>query len=195
MTIRTFYRPDSATINLLINNMVGGQEGLKNPNGHRFIAVLRVTPASENFAKLNEHERSTGPSYFGSAPQIEIGISLSQITEEVFKRLANTSNGKNCSQYFGVVSSIDNLKVEATSVPNLYVGQYAYYWLSKPTRTATEEKFAGLLKGFDFYYAYSDDSRVYRNGVARWDAIYKQGQAMNLSNDTMNRIFREEAGM
>lgn len=195
MTIHTFYRPDSAMINTLINNMVGANEGIKNPNGHRFTAILKVTGSSEALAKLNEHERSTGPSYFGSAPQIEIGVSLSQITLDDFKRLANTSNGTNCSQYFSIVSSIDHLKVEPTQVPNLYVGQYGYYWLNKIARTGNEAKFAELLKGFDFYYEYSDDSRIHRNGDKLWNDIRAQGKDMGLSDDTMNRIYREEAGM
>lgn len=191
MTIRTFYRPDNSMVDLLINNLVGGCLGIKETNGHRFIAVLKRTASTERFATVHEHECTKGPSYFGADDQIEIGVSLSQITFEQFARLANKSNGRNCSQYFGVVTSIDNLKVTATSVPNIYQGVYGYYWLKEVKRTPLEQRFADLLNGFDFYYQYSDDINVHRRWDKRLEEIKAQGASMGLSTDVMLRIYKE----
>lgn len=191
MTIRTFYRPDSTMINMLINNIVGGCYGIKEPNGHRFIAILHETCTSSEFAKVHEHERSKGPSYFRTPDQIEIGVSLSQITFEEFKRLANTSNGTNCSQYFSVVTTIENLKVAPTQVPELYVGQYGYYWLKKVMRSEAEQKYVDLLKDFDFYYQYSDDGAVYKRNNEKLKQIDLQGAGFGLSTERMNEIYRE----
>lgn len=191
MTINTFYRPDSSMINMLINNMVGGCIGVKNPHGHRFTAILKCTTSSEEFAKVHEHERSFGPSYFGSDKQLEIGVSFSQITFEEFKRLANTSNGRNCSQYFSIVNSIENLKVKPTTVPNLYQGEYAYYWLIELKYTGAEKQFVDLLKGFDFWYDYSDDICVYQRYNKQWLKIQAEGTRLGLTGETMHRIYRE----
>lgn len=191
MTIHTFYRPDSSMLNMLINTLVGAGEGVKAPHGHRFTAVLNDTGTTRAFAKVHEHERTTPPSYFQRTSQIEIGVSLSQITFEDFKRLANTGNGTNASQYFSVVRSLDNFKVEPTQVENLYVGQYGYYWLERVAYVGNEQMFVDLLKDFDFYYDYSDDLNVYKRYNNRWEEIKKEGSVMGLSLTRMNEIYRE----
>lgn len=191
MTIRTFYRPDSTMINLLINTMVGGCMGIKNPEGHRFIAVLHDSRTTREFAKLNEHEESVGPTYFRSPKQIEVGVSLSQITFEEFSRLANHRNGKNCSQYFSIVTTIGNLKVTPTQVPELYVGQYGYYWLNKVNYAEAEQVYIDLLSGFDFYYQYSDDISVYRRNNDKLKEIEAKGRALGLSDERMSEIYHQ----
>lgn len=188
MTIKTYYRPDAAFINMLINNLVGGGDGIKEVSGHRFVAVLEATPSTEAYAAVHEHERSIGPSYFGNRPRIEIGVSLSQFDLAQFTQLAKCS--RNAAQYFSVVNSIDKLKVTATNVPNLYQGTYGYYWLKELKLSVQEKAFADLLKDFDIYYSYSDDYRVVKNAEARLKVIYDKGKSLGLSTEDMDRIYR-----
>lgn len=192
MTIRTFYRPDSKLLNILINNMVGTY-GVKVVDGHRFIATVEITPVVEEFARNhpNETEIVKAPSYFGNYEQMQIGISLSQFDKEMFERMTKVSLGKNITQFMTMRTGVPT-GFEPTSVVGLYTnGGNQYCWVSEVTYTAQETEFVKLLDGFDFHYAYTDDGSVYKRWNNKWKEIERLGHDMGLTYVRMNDIYRQ----
>lgn len=195
MTIKTFYRPDENMLAMLVSNIAGAVDCLRVVEGHRCLITVNVTPYTLVFEELNPEgtERTKLPIYFGGSEVIDIGVSLSQMTEERFRRLVEQSVQRNFSHYIGLVTSLNN-NHKPTKVKGLYTNaDKSYVWLIKRDRTVAEQKYAELLKGFDFYYQYSDSFSVYKNAKAKLDVIEAEGFKLGLTLDKMNQIFQEES--
>lgn len=196
-TITTFLRPDARMIDLMINNTCGGGEGVRVVEGHRFIIQLKLTPATiflEEMNPVSSTQRANLPSYFGGDEILEVGVSFSQMDAETFCRLADQRHGKNITQYMGKAQVVTQ-NLQATQVPNLYTnGTNMYYWLVTLQRTVKEQEYASMLVGFDFYYQYSDSHEVYKRANDKLKEIDSKGRALGLSQEVMDRIFKEESG-
>ena len=196
MTINTFLRPDSSMINLLINNVIGSI-GVRVVENHRFIATVRVTPATEAFAKLNPTavEMANAPSYFGGYEVMEIGVSLSQITSGEFARMTRRNMGKSITQFLSASVVVPNGYVGVPFVPGLYTnGKDSYTWVNVTTYTDVEQQYAALFEGFDFFYDYSDSHSVYSTYNTRLKENDAMGRSLGLSTVRMNEIYRQLSG-
>ena len=195
-TITTFLRPDAHMINLIINNTCGG-DGVRVVSGHRFIIQLRLTPSTIQFEEMNpasSTKRVNRPSEFVIDEILEVGVSFSQMDKDTFNHLTNPRHGKNITQYMGKIKAVTE-KLQATQVPNLYTnGTNMYFWLVAVQRTTKEQEYASLLAGFDFYYQYSDSHEVYKRANDKLKEIEAKGRDLGLSEETLNRIFKEESG-
>ncbi len=196
-TITTFLRPNAHMINLMINNVCGGGEGVRVVKGHRCIVQLKLTPSTIQLEETNpasSTQRAKRPSYFGGDEILEVGVSFSQLDEKTFSHMANVRHGKSISQYMSKVQVVTE-KLQATQVPNLYTnGTNMYYWLVPLQRSVKEQEYASLLAGFDLYYLYSDSHEVYKRANDKLKEIEAKGKDLGLSQEVMDRIFREESG-
>lgn len=196
-TITTFLRPDDSMINLMINNVCGGGDGVRVVSGHRFIIQLKLTPSTIRLEEMNpasSTKRANLPSYFGGDRILEVGVSFSQMDAETFNHLTNPRHGKNITQYMSKIQAVTE-KLQVTQVPNLYTnGTNMYFWLVTLQRTAKEQEYASLLAGFDFHYQYTDSHEVYKRANDKLKDIKAKGRNLGLSEETMNRIFKEESG-
>lgn len=195
MTIKTFYRPDEDMLSMLVVNVAGAVDSLRVVEGHRSIITVNITPSTLAFEALNPEgtARANLPVWSGGEEVMEIGVSFSQMTEERFRRLAEQVRHRNFGHYVGLVTSL-NANHKSTKVKGLYTNAgKSYDWLISRERTEAEQKYAELLKGFDFYYLYSDSFSIYKNAKAKLDAIEAEGVALGLTLDRMNQIFQEES--
>ena len=195
MTIKTFYRPDENMLAMLVSNIAGAVDSLRVVDGHRYIITVNITLSTLVFEALNPEGtmRTKLPIWAGGEEVLEIGVSLSQMTEERFRRLVEQSHQRNFSHYVGLVTSLNN-NHKPTKVRGLYTNtDKSYAWLIKRERTEAEKKYAELLKGFDFYYEYRDSFSVYKNAKAKLDVIEAEGFKLGLTLDKMNQIFQEES--
>lgn len=196
-TITTFLRPDARMIDLMIKNTCGGGEGVRVVEGHRFIIQLKITPTTillEEMNPVSSTQRANRPSYFGGDEILEVGVSFSQMDAETFYHLANKRHAKNITQYMSKIQVVSD-KLQATQVPNLYTnGTNMYYWLVALHRTVKEQEYASLFAGFDFYYQYSDSHEVYKRANDKLKEIESKGRTLGLSQEVMDRIFKEESG-
>ena len=195
MTIRTFYRPDSSMLNMLINTVeYASGNGFEVVDGHRFIATVKKTATTDAFAKLHpgETEILTVTHWFGDEQFYLIGVSFSQLTKEVFERLAQQRTS-NIGHFVRILNELTDAW-HPTSVADLYTdGKHQYGWYVPGMYTGNELTFVQLLNGFDFHYEYTDDSSVYNKWNNKWKDIKKQGDALFIAEDRMNEIYRQLA--
>lgn len=192
--MKTFYHPlNTVIINAAINHLNGGGLGVRIIDENNCVLSLKDSLSVRSLKDIYGGEIIQ--SNCGLDSVYELPVSLADITLKDFKRLANRNALTQAMHHFSIVNDLTNLKVkQSESNPNIYYGIYTYYWLDSVVRTPAEQKFADMLKGFDFYYENSDDGKVFRRGELAWLRIRSAGLDLGLDNVTMFRIYNECAG-
>ena len=204
--IETYYRPDDHLTDLVAKHLYH----IRDINGHRFTAAF-LTGIDEVDRFIANHDHIVGDftfseltdrcsHYKGKSRYVFIGISLSQITYELYLKL-------NKKRYWDFETKEYIGRTDLTETINSNIKIHSptgtYYWVGpKPMTPPVEEKptpvqlttvergFVDSLKGFDFYYEYTDDSRVYNAAKNRERALISEGMKNGLSESRCNELFK-----